>query len=134
MFLKMLCFPILRGKKKCPSPSAPLSLRPWHDAHRYNIKISLSIVYFWPLDAIVKDGFLNFGSGRAEVFCKEGVLRNFTKFTGKHLCQSLFLNKVGDVRPATLSKKWLKHRCFPGNFVKFLRTPFLREHLWTTAS
>ena len=27
-----------------------------------------------------------------EVFCKKGVLRNFTKFTGKHLCQSLFFN------------------------------------------
>ena len=25
---------------------------------------------------------------------KKGVLRNFTKFTGKHLCQSLFFNKV----------------------------------------
>ena len=23
-----------------------------------------------------------------EVFCKKGVLKNFTKFTGKHLCQS----------------------------------------------
>ena len=29
-----------------------------------------------------------------EVFHKEGVLRNFAKFTGKHLCQSLFFNKV----------------------------------------
>ena len=29
-----------------------------------------------------------------KVFCKKGVLRNFVKFTGKHLCQSLFLNKV----------------------------------------
>ena len=25
---------------------------------------------------------------------KKGVLRNFTKFAGKHLCQSLFFNKV----------------------------------------
>ena len=25
-----------------------------------------------------------------EVFCKKGVLRNFVKSTGKHLCQSLF--------------------------------------------
>ena len=25
-----------------------------------------------------------------EVFCKKGVLKNFAKFTGKHLCQSLF--------------------------------------------
>ena len=25
-------------------------------------------------------------SSRSEVFCKEGVLRNFAKFTGKYLC------------------------------------------------
>ena len=34
------------------------------------------------------------------------------------------------VRPATLLKKRLWHRCFPVNFVKFLRTPFFTEHLW----
>ena len=28
-----------------------------------------------------------------------GVLRNCIKFTGKHLCQSLFFNKVADLRP-----------------------------------
>ena len=33
-------------------------------------------------------------SSRQEVFCEKGVLRNFTKFTGKQLCQSLFFNKV----------------------------------------
>ena len=27
-----------------------------------------------------------------------GVLRNFTEFTGKHLCQGLFLNKVAGLR------------------------------------
>ena len=31
------------------------------------------------------------------------------------------------LRPATLLKKRLWHRCFPGNFVKFLRTPFLQN-------
>ena len=30
------------------------------------------------------------------------VLRNFGKFTGKHLCQSLFFNKVAGLRPANL--------------------------------
>ena len=25
-----------------------------------------------------------------DMFCKKGVLRNFAKFTGKHLCQSLY--------------------------------------------
>ena len=33
-------------------------------------------------------------SSRPDVFCKKGVLKNFAKFTGKHLCQSLFLNKA----------------------------------------
>ena len=49
----------------------------------------------------------SFVSSRAEVFCKKGVLRNFTKFTGKHLCQSLFFNKVAGLRPANLLKKRL---------------------------
>ena len=46
-------------------------------------------------------------SSRQEVFCKEGVLRNFAKFTGKQLRQSLFFNKVEGLRPATLLKKRL---------------------------
>ena len=33
-------------------------------------------------------------SSRPEVFCKKGVFRKFTKFTGKLLCQSLFFNKI----------------------------------------
>ena len=62
-------------------------------------------------------------SSRPEVFCKKGVLENFTKFTGKHLCQSFFFNKVAGLRP-------LRHRCFPVNFVKFLTTPISIIHLW----
>ena len=68
-------------------------------------------------------------------FCQKGVLRNFAKFTGKHLCQSLFLNKVAGLRKfnkaavavAVLLKKRLWHRCFPVNFAKFLRTLFLKN-------
>ena len=33
-------------------------------------------------------------------------------------------------RPATLFKKRFWRRCFPVNFVKFLRTPISVEHLW----
>ena len=73
--------------------------------------------------------FFLFRSSRPEVFCKNDVLRNFAKFTGKHLFQILFFDKIAGLRPATLLKKKLWHRCFPVNFVKFLRTPFLREHL-----
>ena len=70
------------------------------------------------------------GSSRPETFCKKRVLRNFTKFTGKHLCHSLFFNKAVGLRHATLLKKRLWYRCFPVNFVEFLRTPFFMEHLW----
>ena len=52
----------------------------------------------------------NVKSSRSEVFCKKGILRNFTKFTGKHRRQSLFFNKVAGLRP--------------------LRTPFIIEHFW----
>ena len=44
-------------------------------------------------------------------------------FTGKHLCQSLFFNKVAGLR----LRLW--HRCFPVNFAKFLRTPFFTKYL-----
>ena len=44
---------------------------------------------------------------------KKGVLRNFTKFTGKHLCQSLFFNKVAG---------------------EISKNNFFTEHLWATAS
>ena len=37
-------------------------------------------------------------NSRLEVFCRKYVLRNFAKFTGKHLCQSLFFNKVAGLR------------------------------------
>ena len=59
----------------------------------------------------------------------KGVLKNFLKFTEKHLCQSLFFEKVAGLRPGTLLKKRLWHRCFPVNFAEFLRKTFLTEHL-----
>ena len=69
----------------------------------------------------IKDFFFRSIHRRCSI--KRGVLENLAKFTGKHPCQSLFFNKVAGLRPATISKKGLWHRCFPVNFVKFLRTP-----------
>ena len=45
---------------------------------------------------------------------RKGVFRNFAKFAGKHLCRSVFLNKVAGLRRGVLS--------------------FFTEHLRTTAS
>ena len=57
---------------------------------------------------------------------KKGVHKNFAKFTGKHLCQSLFFKNVAGFRRATLLKKKLWNKCFLVNFAKFSRTPFYR--------
>ena len=35
-----------------------------------------------------------FRNSRLDIFYKKGVLKNFAKFTGKHLYQSLLFNKV----------------------------------------
>ena len=58
-------------------------------------------------------------SSRRKCSVRKVVLRNFTKFTGKHLRQSLFFNKVAGHR--------LWHRCFSVNFAKFLTTHFLQN-------
>ena len=60
---------------------------------------------------------MKFRSSRPEGLSKKGALRNFAKFTAKHLYLSLFLNKVAGL----FYFKRLWHRCFPVNFVKFLR-------------
>ena len=42
----------------------------------------------------------------------KALLENFTKFTGEHLCWSLFFNKAGSLSPLTLLKKRLTHSFF----------------------
>ena len=86
---------------------------------------NLYLLLFPEIPCLIASGCSSFRSSRPDVFYKKGALRNFTKFTGKHLCQSLFSNKVAGLTPATLLKKRLWQRCFPVNFVKFLRTPLV---------
>ena len=93
--------------------------------------ISVLFCFIFVFDSIckIKDLFGHlFRSSRPEVFFKKDVRRNFAKFTGKHLCQSPFTNKVAGLRPAIFFKKRFWHRRFPANFTKFLRTPFFIEH------
>ena len=51
---------------------------------------------------------------------KKGVPKNFAKFTVKHHKGPQACNFI---------KKGIWHRCFPENFVTFLRTLFLIEYL-----
>ena len=62
-----------------------------------------------------------------EVIYKKGVLKNFAKFTGKHLYQSLCFNKIADLMPATLLKKRIWHRCVFVSFANFYEPLFIQN-------
>ena len=56
------------------------------------------------------------------MFCKKGVLRNFAKFTGKHLCQSFFFNKVAGLGSLLLKQP---------TYFKNLENPTRIDHILT---
>ena len=65
---------------------------------------------FCVIHSLLTSSFHQVGSSHQRCSIKKGVLRNFAKFTGKHLCQSLFFNEVAG------------------------QAIFFTEHLWTAAS
>ena len=64
---------------------------------------------------------------------KNGVLRNFAKFTGKPLCQSFFFNKVASIACNFIKKETLA-LVFSCKFYETSKNTFFKEHLWATAS
>ena len=64
---------------------------------------------------------------------KRDVLRNFAEFAGKHLCQSLFLNKVAG-KACNFIKQETLAQVFSYEFCEISKNTFFIEHLWTTAS
>ena len=75
-------------------------------------------------------------SSRSEVFCNKDVLRNFAKFTGNHLCQSLFFNKVAGLRPeaCNFTEKGTLAQVFSCEFYEGSKNISFAEHIQTTAS
>ena len=63
-------------------------------------------------------------SSRLDVVYKKGLLKNFAKFTGKHLCQSPFFNRVPGLPPVVASRYRIKHWMLRWFFSKFV--------LWTS--
>ena len=57
---------------------------------------------------------------------KKGVLKNFAKFTGKHLCQSLFLNKVVGAACNFMKKETLA-QMLSCEFCKIFKNTFLQN-------
>ena len=89
------------------------------------VRFSFKDLSSYRLNAVISF-FTIFRSSHRRCSVRKGLLRNFAIFTGKHLCQSLFFNKVAGPRSAALLEKRLWCRCFPLCFAKFLRTPFLQ--------
>ena len=69
---------------------------------------------------------LLFRSSHRSCSLKIGVLKSFAKFTGKHLCQCLFFNKVAGLRPATLFKKTLGKNTFFAERFRVTASDFLQ--------
>ena len=67
-----------------------------------------------------------FRSSHPEVFCKKGVLKNFTKFKGNHVCQRLFF-RVSDLRPATFLKKETLAQMFSCEFYEISKNTFFHR-------
>ena len=68
-------------------------------------------------------------SSRPEVFCKKSVLKNFAKFTGKHLCQRLFLIKLQALAYNPIKTESLLQAFFSCEFCEIFQNNFLIEHL-----
>ena len=62
-------------------------------------------------------------------FPKRDVLRNVAKFTGKHLFQSLFFNKVVG-QACNFIKKETLAQVFSGEFCEIFENTFCTEHIW----
>ena len=57
------------------------------------------------------------------MFCKKGVFRNFAKFNEKHLCQSLFFNKVAGLS-CNFIKKEILVQVFSCEFCEISKNTF----------
>ena len=69
----------------------------------------------------------SFKSSHRRCSVRKGVLGNFAKFTGKHMCQNLYFNKVAGLRQALA-------QVFSCEFCEISKNTFLTEHVWATTS
>ena len=81
------------------------------------------------IDLFICQGY-HYRSSHQRCSMKKGVLRNLAKFTGRHLCQSLFFNKVAGLRPQACNfiKKETLAQVFSCKFCEICENIFA-EHL-----
>ena len=84
----------------------------------------LSICYY---NTDVDKDRSDYRSSRPEVFYRKVVLRNLTKLTGKHLCQSLYFNKVADLRQLHSKRGFAQVLSY--EFCEIFMNTFFIEHI-----
>ena len=87
----------------------------------------VGIVFLWEPSWLTIQEFI-FSKGRSsrpKMFCKKGVLRNITKFAGKHLYQSLIFNKVAGFKNETLAQVFSCKFCKISKNAFFHRAPLV---------
>ena len=113
----------------CVEVSFSVKLHDWGSATFLRKRLTaLDMVLNTPLSHKLRTYYYNthickdpndYRSSRPELFCKKGALKNFAKFTGKHLCKSLFFNK----------EKMTLVQVFSSEFWEISKIPFFIEHL-----
>ena len=107
----------------------PILTKQWNDIIFVQILYSylkytnrLLDVFFILLAVISSE--LHDRNSREEVFCRKGVLRNFAIFTRKHMCESLFFNKVAGnfIKKETLAQVFFCEFCEISKNTFFYRT------------
>ena len=71
-----------------------------------------------------------------ELFCKKGVLKTFTIFTGIQLCWGLFLLsfKPASLQACNFVKKWTPTQIFPCKYCETFKNIHFDNHLRTAVS
>ena len=91
-------------------------------------------IFFWKEKILDCADFTLSRSSRPDVLCKKGILKNFSKFTGKHLCQSRFLMRLQTsglrfIKKETLAQVFSCEFCKISKNTFFYRT-YLGDCFW----
>ena len=94
-------------------------------------------VYIFPnfvlMQHIVVQKLVKARSSHQRCSLRKCILRNFGKFTGKHLCQSFYFNKVAGLTCNFIKIETLA-QVFSCEFSKIFKNNFFTEYFWATAS
>ena len=87
------------------------------------------LISLWSVRLLEK---FSYRSNHPEVFYKKGILKNFAKILGKHLCRSLFFNKVAGGADNIILKE-TPAQVFCCEFSENFKNTYFVEHLRTAA-